>query len=80
MKTKTLMFGICVMLLAAVIGYSTTQKHRWAVHDKNRPQPRVIVPGRQPGQPPSDAIILFDGSDLSQWVSTKDNGPALWKQ
>ena len=79
MKARALLFGTCVLLLAAVIGYSTTQKHRWAVHDKNRPQPKVIVPGKQPGQPPSDAIILFDGSDLSQWVSTKDNGPALWK-
>jgi len=79
MKAKALMFGTCVMLLAAVIGYSTTQKHRWAVHDKNRPQPSVVVPGKQPGQPPSDAIILFDGSDLSQWVSTKDSEPAKWK-
>lgn len=79
MKTKALVFGTCVMLLAIASGYSTTQKHRWAVHDKNRPQPKVVAPGKQPGQPPSDAIILFDGSDLSQWVSTKDNGTAQWK-
>jgi len=79
MKAKALMFGICVVLLALVSGYSTTQKHRWAVHDKNRPLPPVVVPAKLPGQPPSDAIILFDGSDLSQWVSTKDSGPAKWK-
>ena len=64
MKTKTLMFGICVMLLAAVIGYSTTQKHRWAVHDKNRPQPRVIVPGNSPAnrrqmQSFSSTVVTF---------------------
>jgi hypothetical protein len=79
MKAKALTFGICVMLLAAAIGYSTTQKHRWAVHDKSRPLPPVIVPGELPSQPPSDAIVLFDGYDLSQWVSTKGDGPAQWK-
>jgi len=79
MKAKALMLGTCVVLLAAVIGYSTTQKHRWAVHDKNRPQPIVVTPGERVGQAPSDAIILFDGYDLSQWVSTKGNEPAQWK-
>jgi hypothetical protein len=79
MKAKALVFGTCVVLLALVSGYSTTQKHRWAVHDKNRPQPKAVVPGEQPGQSPSDAIILFDGYDLSQWVSTEGDGPAKWK-
>jgi hypothetical protein len=37
-------------------------------------EPRVI----EPGPPPSDAIILFDGEDLSQWKSDKDGGPAKW--
>jgi hypothetical protein len=80
MKVKALLSGICVLLLAAVIGYSTTTgKHLWAVHDKDRPLPPVVAPGELPGQPPSDAVILFDGTDLSQWASTKDNEPAKWK-
>jgi hypothetical protein len=79
MKEKALVFGTCVVLLALVSSCSTTQKHRWAVHDKNRPQPKVVTPGKELGKPPSDAIILFDGRDLSQWVSTKDNKPAKWK-
>ena len=37
-------------------------------------EPRVI----DPGPPPSDAIVLFDGQDLSQWKSDKDGGPAKW--
>ena len=41
---------------------------RWRVRDLNRPHPPVVTPGRSPGQPPSDAIVLFDGSDLSQWI------------
>ncbi len=39
----------------------------WRVHDRNRPQPEMITPGQAPGEPPSDAIVLFDGKDLSQW-------------
>lgn len=58
--------------------------HPWAVHDPNRPQPPVVTPGTfssqdQPGRPPSDAIILFDGRDLSNWESAKNGGgPAQW--
>lgn len=40
------------------------------------PQPRVVDPGK-PGQPPSDAIVLFDGKDLSEWQH-KDGRPARW--
>jgi hypothetical protein len=43
------------------------------------PVPPVIMPGVQPGAPPSDAIILFDGRNLDQWVNTKNHAPAAWK-
>jgi len=38
-------------------------------------EPRVL----DPGPPPADAIVLFDGEDLSQWKSDKDGGPAKWQ-
>src|ERR1051325_716919 len=59
--------------------------HPWAIHDANRPQPKVVTPGdfssqSQPGKPPSDAIVLFGGNDLSKWQSAKDEGgPAKWR-
>jgi len=43
----------------------------WHVHDPARPHPKVVTPGAQPGQPPSDAIILFDGKDLSKWTAAR---------
>lgn len=39
------------------------------VHDDRRPHPRVVTPGAEPGGAPSDAIVLFDGKDLSAWTS-----------
>src|SRR5688572_25170438 len=42
------------------------------------PAVRVITPGEKPTDAPSDAIILFDGKNLDQWVSVKDGGPAKW--
>lgn len=37
------------------------------VHDPGRPHPRVVTPAAQIGGPPSDAIVLFNGNDLSAW-------------
>lgn len=52
-------------------------------HDRNRPQPAVVDAGtpssqETPGRPPSDAVVLFDGKDLSKWRQ-KDGSAAKWK-
>lgn len=44
------------------------------------PEVPVVTPGAKPGDAPSDAIILFDGKNLEQWVSQKDTTkPAPWE-
>ena len=66
------------------LGYSDTPLipgTQWHVHDGDRPLPRVITPGAQFSQmanAPSDANVLFDGTDLSKWAHG-DGSPAKWK-
>ena len=62
--------------------YVETDTGRWLIHDVDRPAPAVISPGtvstqNQAGQAPSDAVVLFDGTDLSEWTSNK-GGAAKW--
>ncbi len=70
--------------VAAFYGDPPDEHHPWSIHDRNRPQPKVVTAGtfssqEQPGRPPSDAIVLFDGTDLSKWESAKAaGGPAKW--
>jgi len=40
-------------------------------------EPRIVTPGKTNSDPPSDAIVLFNGKDLSQWRAT-DGGAAKW--
>jgi hypothetical protein len=53
---------------------------QWKVHDPDRPQPPIVTPGPagDPAPAPSDAVILFDGIDLSRWEDSKGQ-PARWK-
>jgi len=41
------------------------------------PQPRIVAPAKTITEPPSDAIILFDGKDLSSWLAA-DGTAAQW--
>ena len=73
-------------LLIAFAGFSLAQTKidtKWKIHDMSRPAPPVVDPGtpsteEAPGRPPSDAVVLFDGKDLSKWAH-KDGSAAKWK-
>lgn len=59
----------CWFILNAVVAF--------ALQAAEPPAPRIVTPGRN-GGPPSDAIVLFDGHDLSHWTDGR-GGPARWK-
>ena len=42
------------------------------------PVPAVVTPGATCGAPPSDAILLFDGKNMDEWLSVRDQTPAKW--
>jgi hypothetical protein len=43
-----------------------------------QPVPTVVTPGEKCFEPPSDAIVLFDGKNEDEWVSAQDHTPAQW--
>jgi hypothetical protein len=43
-----------------------------------QPVPKMVTSGANNAAPPSDAIVLFDGTSLSEWVSAQDKSPAKW--
>jgi len=67
-------------LLAGVYGDVPDAKHAWAVHDRNRPNPVKIA--AEPGRAPSDAKVLFDGTEESfrkNWTHQNAKRKADWK-
>ncbi|MGN6553444.1 MAG: 3-keto-disaccharide hydrolase [Verrucomicrobiota bacterium] len=71
------------IVIDGVVGFQDTLMQpdgKWHIHDPARPQSPVVTPGTfsQMAPPPSDAVVLFDGKDLSQWRDKRTGGPAQW--
>ena len=73
---------ICLLALIGAISLNLDAQVRAGGDPKLsevwQPEPRVVTPGKTSQDPPSDAIVLFNGKDLSQWQSAK-GGDAKWK-
>ncbi len=69
-------------LAAAACAQQSQSDPRYTLHDMSRPQPPLVSPGTPStqdavGTAPSDAIVLFDGTDLSKW--SDGSGEARWR-
>ena len=79
-------FGLLFFALAALPGGLSpafAEEKDWGVHDRARPVPVVVTPGtaseqKSAGGVPSDAVVLFNGKDLTAWEAVK-GGEAKWK-
>lgn len=68
---------LLTILLASSFIIARAQKHEDT--EIYEPVPKVVTPGKTVGDAPSDAIVLFDGKNLDQWVTTNDRSkPANW--
>jgi hypothetical protein len=83
----TVCLGLLGLSAVAWVYWLYAREREWDIHDPNRPVPRAVTPGtfsteERPGQAPSDAVILFGGSeaDLANWESADpENAEASFK-
>lgn len=80
MKKKLLLcsvFSVLFFLSLTVQSFAQENKMKPEATEVWQPVPSKINPGND-NTPPSDAIILFDGHDLSKWEAVHGGGPAPW--
>ncbi|MBV9303749.1 MAG: DUF1080 domain-containing protein [Acidobacteriaceae bacterium] len=67
-------------LITAAVPLSAQQTIKPRPEDTEvwEPEPMVVTPSATCTAPPSDAIVLFDGKNLDEWVSVADKSPAKW--
>ncbi len=66
-----------VYLLLFVVPVATAQEWPPELTEVWDPEPRMVTPGDGTA-PPSDAIVLFDGTSLDAWESARDGSAAKW--
>lgn len=66
---------LMTITLAALTAPAQTNSG-YRIHDMERATPPVVTPGTD-GAPPADAVVLFNGTDLSEWRK-KEGEPAAW--
>jgi hypothetical protein len=86
MDIRTIAIGLTVLAAAAAVPPLAAQPEaartmRPEATEVWEPVPPVVAPGdaELAGAAPGDAIVLFDGTDLSAWVDARDGSPASWR-
>lgn len=71
---KKLIVSFCCLLGMAV--YLQAQEIDPKLTEVWQPEPKVVTAGKTAADAPSDAIILFNGKNLDEWVSVNDSTKA----
>jgi hypothetical protein len=78
MKIMRLRFSKLLACTALIAASANLQGQKPQDTEVWEPAPKVVTAGAGNAAPPSDAIVLFDGRNLDEWVSTRDKTPAKW--
>ena len=75
------LFALTVLTFAVTVAYAqqdTQAKPKPEDTEIWQPVPKVVTPATECNAAPSDAIVLFDGKNIDEWVNVKDQQPAQW--
>src|ERR1700742_99256 len=75
---SSLLASAALIAMTAPLFAQTPAKPKPEETEIREPVPKVVTPGATCGAAPSDAIVLFDGKNLDEWVTVKDKSPAKW--
>jgi Domain of Unknown Function (DUF1080) len=79
---KNLLLCLCALTALAAGGTAVAASPAAAKPEDTEqwePVPATVLPGATVGDAPSDAIVLFDGRNLDEWVMSSDRSPARWR-
>ncbi|MGB3775562.1 MAG: DUF1080 domain-containing protein [Leeuwenhoekiella sp.] len=90
MKSIKIFLGACIIAGASQINAQETETSKVPevspmpmkpeMTEIWEPEVPTVTPGKEPGDAPSDAIVLFDGKNLDQWSGQKDaTAAAPWE-
>jgi 3-keto-disaccharide hydrolase len=76
--SSIVLLSLTLLVPAVQARAQDTQKPKPEDTEVWTPEPKTVTPSATLGGAPSDAIVLFDGKNLDEWVLSKGGGPAEW--
>ena len=78
MRLEKSVLSTLILVMSAQLASAQKPKGKPEDTEVWKPEPKVVTPGADGSAAPSDAIVLFDGKNLDEWVNVKDGSPASW--